>query len=59
MKFNPRVWIPIAQFLTVVNVGAVYFAARNTAPWEAVLHAALAVAFTVWSDWLRARAGGY
>jgi hypothetical protein len=57
MKFNPRIWIPIAQFLTVVNVGAVYFAARNSEPWHAVLHAALAVAFTVWSDYLRARAG--
>jgi len=59
MKFHPRIWIPIAQLLTVINVAAVYFAARATQPWEAVVHAALAVAFTVWADWLRARATGY
>ena len=55
MKLNPRIWVPIAQFLTVVNVGAVYFAAQAAEPGHATLHAALAVAFTVGVDWLRTR----
>ena len=57
MTIKPGFWIGLAQLLTVVNVGAVYFAAQSAEPWHAVLHAGLAVAFTVWSDWLRARAG--
>ena len=55
MKLHPRVWIPVAQFLTVINVVAVYFAAKNTEPGRALLHAALAVLFTVGIDWLRTR----
>lgn len=58
MKLKPGVWIAIAQLLTVINVGAVYFAARESEPWHATLHATLAVGFTVWVDWLRARARG-
>lgn len=58
MTLNPRVWVPIAQFLTVVNLGAVYFAARQSEPWHAVLHAVLAVGFTLGVDWLRFRARG-
>ncbi len=58
MKPKPGVWIAIAQLLTVINVGSVYFAASVSQPWHATLHAALAVGFTVWADWLRARARG-
>lgn len=56
MKLNPRIWVPIAQFATAINVGAVYFAAQAAEPWHATLHAGLAVALTVGVDWLRARA---
>lgn len=58
MTLNPRVWAPIAQFLTVVNVGAVYFAAQAAEPGHATLHAALAVLCTLAVDWLRTRARG-
>ncbi len=56
MKLNPRIWVPVAQLLTVINVGAVYFAAQAAEPWHATLHAGLAVLFTVAIDWLRSRA---
>jgi len=58
VKLNPRIWIPIAQFLTVVNVGATYFAAQAAEPGHATLHAALAVLCTLGVDWLRTRARG-
>jgi len=58
VKLNPRIWVPIAQFLTVVNVGAVYFAAQAAEPGHATLHAALAVLCTLAVDWLRTRARG-
>ncbi len=56
MRFNPRIWTPIAQVLTVVNVVAVYFAARDTEPGHALLHAALGAAFLFWSERLRTQA---
>lgn len=56
MKLNPRIWVPIAQLLTVVNIGAVYFAAQAAEPGHATLHAALAVLCTLGVDWLRTRA---
>jgi hypothetical protein len=56
VKLNPRIWVPIAQLLTVVNVGAVYFAAQAAEPGHATLHAALAVLCTLGVDWLRTRA---
>jgi len=56
MRFNPRIWTPIARVLTAVNVAAVYFAARDAEPVHAVLHAALGVAFLLWAERLRARA---
>lgn len=56
MRFNPKIWTPIAQVLTVVNVAAVYFAAQNTEPAHATLHAALGAACMLWAERLRARA---
>jgi len=56
MRFNPRIWTPIAQVLTVVNVAAVYFAARETEPIHALAHAALGAACMLWAERLRARA---
>lgn len=55
MTFKPRIWIPIARVLAAVNVVAVYFAAEAAEPAHAVLHAALGVAFLLWSERLRTR----
>ena len=56
MKLNPRIWVPVAQLLTGINVAAVYSGAQSAEPWHATLHAGLAVLFTVGIDWLRSRA---
>ena len=56
MRFNPRIWTPIAQVLAAVNVAAVYFAARVTEPVHALAHAALGAACMLWAERLRARA---
>ena len=56
MRFNPRIWTPIAQALVAVNVAAVYFAAESAEPVHATLHGALGVACMLWAERLRARA---
>ncbi|HMU62358.1 MAG TPA: hypothetical protein PKA66_11295 [Gemmatimonadales bacterium] len=56
MRFNPRIWTPIAQVLAAINVAAVYFAARETEPIHALAHAALGAACMLWAERLRARA---
>jgi HPt (histidine-containing phosphotransfer) domain-containing protein len=56
MRFNPKIWTPIAQVLAAVNVAAVYFAARDTEPIHALAHAALGAACMLWAERLRARA---
>jgi HPt (histidine-containing phosphotransfer) domain-containing protein len=56
MRLNPRIWTPIAQVLTAVNVVAVYFAAQEAEPVHAVVHAALGAACMLWAERLRARA---
>ena len=58
MTFNPRIWFPIAVVLAVVNVVASGFAAAAAEPVHASTHAALAVAFGIWAQYLRRRAGG-
>jgi hypothetical protein len=56
MTFKPAIWRPIAFVLSVVNLVAVGFAAGEAEPWHAAGHAALALAFGLWSQrlWLRA-----
>jgi hypothetical protein len=53
MTFKPAIWYPIAVALSVLNVGAVWFAARPAEPWHATTHAVLAVAFGLWAQRLR------
>ncbi len=55
MTFKPSTWFPIAAALSAINIGAVWFAARPGETWHATLHAALAVAFALWAQQLRAR----
>ena len=55
MALNPRIWYPIAAFGCFVNVVGVAFAVSPGEPWHATLHAALAVAFGVWAQHLKAR----
>lgn len=45
MWFKHRAWIPVAWLLSLVNLGAVWFAARPAEPWHATGHALLAVLF--------------
>ena len=53
MNFKPAIWRPIAVVLSLVNLGAVGFAAAAAEPWHAATHAGLAVAFGVWALRLR------
>ncbi len=55
MRFHPKIWTPIAQLLTAVNVAAIYFAAQAAEPWHATLHGALGVACLLWAERLRTR----
>ncbi|HKU62369.1 MAG TPA: hypothetical protein VJQ44_14180 [Gemmatimonadales bacterium] len=57
MTFKPTIWRPIAAVLSVVNLGAVGFAAGAAEPWHATLHAGLALAFAAWAQRL-GRASG-
>jgi hypothetical protein len=58
MTFKPAIWYPIAVLLSVGNLVAVGFAATSAEPWHAAIHAALAVAFGLWAQRLRAGPGG-
>ena len=53
MNFKPRTWYPIAVVLSLVNLGAVWFAAVPGEPLHATVHAGLALAFGVWAERLR------
>ena len=55
MWFKHRAWIPIAWILSVVNVGAVWFAAAPGEPWHATIHAALGLLFGVGAQRLATR----
>ncbi len=53
MTFKPKTWFPIATLLSVINVGAVWFAAMPGEPLHATGHAVLGVAFGLWAMHLR------
>jgi hypothetical protein len=53
MRFKPAIWSPIAVVLSVINLVAVGFAAGESEPWHAGIHAALALAFGLWAQRLR------
>ena len=55
MTFKPKIWFPIATVLSIINVGAVWFAAVPAEPAHATVHAALGVAFALWAVRLRQR----
>jgi hypothetical protein len=55
LALNPRTWYPIAALASLANVVGVFFAAQPAEPLHATLHAALAVAFAVWAQRLKAR----
>lgn len=57
MWFKHRAWIPIAWLLSLLNLGAVWFAAQPAEPWHATIHALLAVLFAVGARHLMARQG--
>ncbi len=58
MTFKPAVWRPIAVVLSLVNLGAVAFAARAAEPMHAGLHAGLALVFAVWAQRLQPEVAG-
>jgi len=43
--FKHRAWLGVAWLLSLVNLGAVWFAAQPGEPWHATAHALLAVLF--------------
>src|SRR3989442_1204412 len=55
MWFRHRAWIPIAWVLSLINVGGVWFAAREGEPWHVTAHALLAILFALGAQRLRAR----
>ena len=55
MWFKHRAWIPIAWLLSILNVAAVWFAARPGEAWHATTHAILGLIFGVGAQWLNAR----
>jgi hypothetical protein len=55
MWFKHRAWIPVAWLLSLVNLGAVWFAARPAEAWHASIHALLAVLLAVAAQRLMAR----
>ena len=57
MQFKPALWQPIAIALGGINLVAVGFAAGAGEGLHAGVHAALAVAFGLWAQRMRLRAG--
>jgi hypothetical protein len=55
MWFKHRAWIPIAWILSVVNVIAVWFAAKPGEPWHASIHALLGLLFGLGAQRLSVR----
>ncbi|MEP6590458.1 MAG: hypothetical protein ABJC19_04665 [Gemmatimonadota bacterium] len=55
MTFASPKWFPLATILSVINMVAVGFAAREAEPMHAAAHAVLAVALGVWATRLRHR----
>ena len=53
MTFKPAIWYPISVVLSAINLVGVGFAAGEPQPWHASIHAALALAFGLWSQRLR------
>lgn len=53
MTFRPAIWYPISIVLSALNLVGVGFAAGEAQPWHAGVHAALALAFGLWSQRLR------
>ena len=53
--FKHRAWIPVAWLVSIVNVGAVWFAALPAEPWHATIHALLGVLFGVGAQRLMSR----
>src|SRR5215210_69666 len=61
MTFKPAIWKPIAFVVSTLNLVAVGVAAGTAEPYHAAGHAALALAFGLWSQRLgqrRDRSGG-
>lgn len=55
MWFKHRAWIPVAWFLSLANIVAVWFAAQSAEPWHATIHALLAVLFAMGARHLMTR----
>jgi hypothetical protein len=53
--FKHRAWIPVAWSLSLLNLAAVWFAARPGETWHATAHAALAVFCAVGAQHLASR----
>jgi hypothetical protein len=57
MTFKPAVWQPIAVVLSAINLVAVGYHAGMTEPYQAAIHAGVALGFGLWAQRLRQRRG--
>jgi hypothetical protein len=55
MRFKHRAWIVVAWLLSLVNLGAVWFAAQPGETWHATAHALLALLFGLGAQHLALR----
>lgn len=55
MWFKHRAWIVVAWLLSLLNLGAVWFAAQPAEPWHATTHALLALLFGLGAQHLASR----
>lgn len=55
MWFKHRAWIPIAWILSILNIGAVWFAAAPGEAWHATAHALLGALFALGAQRLTVR----
>ena len=58
MTFKPAIWYPISIVLSGLNLVGVGFAAGESQPWHAGVHAALALAFGLWAQRMRQAPAG-
>jgi hypothetical protein len=58
MTFKRAIWYPISIAFAGLNLVAVGFAAGEAQAWHAGVHAALALAFGLWSQRMRPAQGG-
>ncbi len=55
MALNPKIWLPIAAGLSVINLAGVRSTARQAEPRHASIHATLALVLGLWAQRIASR----